>query len=300
MKAARIHGFGPPEVIVIDEVPRPAAGSGQVLVRVKGAGVGPWDAWIRENRSVVKLALPVILGSDLAGVVEALGPGVTQFRPGDEVYGVTNPEFVGAYAEYAVASAGMLARKPRSLTFVEAASAPVVAVTAWQMLFDYGKAATGQSVLVQGAGGSVGGYAVQLASQAGLQVYATASAEDAEAVRRLGAVAVVDYRSQRFEDVVPRVDLVLDLVGGETRRRSVEVLRPGGLVVSAVPGPEDPRVVFFLVEVTTARLDAISGLFERGKLAARVGMVLPLAEARGAHERLAAGGVGKTVLAVGG
>ncbi len=179
MKAARIHRFGPPEVIVVDDLPRPAPAAGQVLVRVANAGVGPWDALIREGKSIVNSPLPVTLGSDLSGVIEVLGSGVTQFQPGDEVYGVTNAEFIGAYAEFALASSKTVARKPGGLSFTEAASAPVVAVTAWQMLFDYAQAKPEQTVLIHGAGGNVGGYAVQLASQAGLHVFATASADDA-------------------------------------------------------------------------------------------------------------------------
>ncbi len=293
MKAARIHEFGPPSVIVIDEVPRPTPGRGEVLVRVKAAGVGPWDALIREGKSVVETPLPLIPGSDLAGVVEKAGEDVATFQPGDEIYGVTNKDFCGAYAEYALASAGMIARKPRGLSFVEAASVPVVAVTAWQMLFDYAKATAGQSVLIHGAGGSVGAYAVQLASQAGLYVYATASADDAAYVRGLGAMTVLDYKGTRFEDAVRPVDMVLDMVGGEVRRRSYGVLKPGGILVSAVsePAPNEHasnvRAVFFLVEVTTARLDRITALIAQGKLSGRVGSVLPLDQASTAHEMLA-------------
>ena len=134
MKAARIHNFGGPEVIVVEDVPRPVPATGEVLVRVAAAGVGPWDALIREGKSKVSPPPPLTLGSDLSGVVEETGPSVSQFRKGDEVYGVTNPQFVGAQAEYAVASATMIARKPLRLSHLEAASAPVVAVTAWQML----------------------------------------------------------------------------------------------------------------------------------------------------------------------
>ena len=140
MKAARIHQFGPPDVIVIDDVAQPRPGPGEVLVRVAAAGVGPWDALIREHKSVVRATLPLILGSDLAGVVEEVGPGISAFHVGQEVYGVTNPDFFGAYTQCAIASAKMIARKPLRLSHVEAASAPVVAVTAWQMLFEYAKA----------------------------------------------------------------------------------------------------------------------------------------------------------------
>ena len=178
MKAGRIHYFGPPNAIVIDEIPCPTPEEGELVVQVAAAGVGPWDALIREGKSVVQLSLPVILGSDLAGIVDSVGTGVVQFKPGDEVFGVTNKQFCGGYAEYAVASAQMVAARPRSLSFVEAASVPVVAVTAYQMLFDYAQMRTGQAVLIDGAAGSVGAYAVQLAKQAELQVFATAGPAD--------------------------------------------------------------------------------------------------------------------------
>src|SRR5215471_10694032 len=137
MKAVRVHQFGGLETIIYEEVPRPTPGEGQVLVHVAAAGVGPWDAWIRAGKSVLPQPLPLILGSDLSGVVEAVGTGVAGFRPGDEVYGVTNGRFTGAYAEYALAEAGRIASKPRTIDHLQAAAAPVVAVTAWQMLFDH-------------------------------------------------------------------------------------------------------------------------------------------------------------------
>jgi len=144
MKAGRIHHFGPPNAIVIDEIARPVPGKDELVVRVAAAGVGPWDALIREGKSVVQPSLPIILGSDLVGVVDSVGAGVVQFKPGDEVFGVTNKQFCGAYAEYAVASVQMVAPRPRSLSFVEAASVPVVAVTAYQMLFDYAQMKAGK------------------------------------------------------------------------------------------------------------------------------------------------------------
>jgi len=226
MRAGRIHHFGPPNAIVIDEIACPTPEEGQLVVRVAAAGVGPWDALIREGKSVVQLSLPVILGSDLAGIVESVGTGVVQFKPGDEVFGVTNKQFCGAYAEYAVASARMIAARPQSLSFVEAASVPVVAVTAYQMLFDHAQVKAGQAVLIHGAAGNVGAYAVQLAKQAELQVFATAGPADLDYVRGLGAEMVVNYETTKFEDAVPPVDAVLDTVGGETQRRSFRVLKP--------------------------------------------------------------------------
>ena len=307
MKAARVLRFGPPDVITIDNVPQPEPGAGQLLVRVKAAGVGPWDALIRQGKSELHEPLPLIPGSDLSGMVEAIGAEVYGFKAGDEVYGATNGQFTGAYAEYALASAGMMAQKPRTLNFIEAASAPVVTVTAWQMLFDYAHATSGQTVLIHGAAGSVGAYAVQLATRAGLHVVATARSADLAYVRNLGVERVVDYRTERFEEALTGVDIVLDTVGGDTQERSLRVLKPGGILVSAVsPVPEaiqkrrDVRTAFFYVDVTTARLNKITELFDAGKLVADVGTVLPLEEARLAHEML--GGAphkrGKIVLRV--
>ena len=295
-------------MIVIDDVTQPRPGPGEVLVRVAAAGVGPWDALIREHKSVVKATLPLILGADLSGVIEEVGPGVSTFHVGQVVYGVTNPDFCGAYTQFAMASAKMVASKPLCLSHVEAASVPVVAVTAWQMLFDYADAKPTQRVLIHGAAGNVGAYAVQLASQAGLQVFATAASEDAADVRSLGATAVIDYKTTKFENAVPPVDAVIDTVGGDTRARSFGIIKPGGVLVTSVsePLPEHQangvRAVFFLVEVTTSRLEKIADLFNQGKLITRVGTVLPLEQARIAHEMLAGAPHkrGKIVLEVGG
>jgi NADPH:quinone reductase-like Zn-dependent oxidoreductase len=294
MKAGRIHHFGPPDAIVIDEIPCPTPQEGELVVRTAAAGVGPWDALIREKKSAVDLPLPIILGSDLAGVVDSVGTGVSEFKPGDKVFGVTNKQFCGAYAEYAVASAQMVAAGPRFLSFAEAASVPVVAVTAYQMLFEYAQMKAGQAVLIHGAAGNVGAYAVQLAKQAELQVFATAGPADLDYVRGLGAEMVVDYKTTKFEDAVPQVDAVLDTVGGETQQRSFRVLKPGGILVSVVsPFPEKPpqpvgvRSAFFLVDVTTRRLGTLARLFDSGKLTTQVGTVLPLENVRAAHEMLA-------------
>lgn len=290
MKAGRIHSFGPPSAIVIDEIAHPTPEEGELVVRVVAAGVGPWDALIREGKSVVQLSLPLILGSDLAGVVDSVGIGAIQFKPGDEVFGVTNKQFCGAYAEYAVVSAQMVAAKPRSMSFIEAASVPVVAVTAYQMLFDYAQLHSGQAVLIHGAAGNVGAYAVQLAKQAGLQIFATAGPADLEYVRGLGAEVVVNYQTAKFEGVVPVVDAVLDTVGGEMQQRSFRVLKPNGILVSSVSPPPQTsgfRSVFFLVDVASARLDALASLLDGRKVTAQVGSVLPLEEARRAHEMLA-------------
>lgn len=295
MKAERIVQFGPPNVILNTDVARPVPQAGQLLVRVEAAGVEPWDALIREGKSAIPQPLPLTLGSDVSGIVESVGAGVSGFQIGDEIYGVTNQQFTGAYAEYALAIGGMVARKPKVLSFIEAASVPVVAVTAWQMLFDYARVISGQTVLVHGAAGNVGAYAVLLAKHAGLHVIATAAARDIQYVRHLGAEEVINYQTTRFEDVVERsVDVVIDTVGGETRERSFQLIKHGGILVSSVSpiAAEVPKrfgitAVFFLVEVTTARLNALTELFESGDLLPHVGTVLPLEAARTVHEMIA-------------
>lgn len=292
MKAARIHNFGGPEVIVVEDAPVPVAGLGEVLVRVAATGVGPWDALIREGKSDVSPPPPLTLGSDLSGVVEAVGPGVTEFKKGDEIYGVTNPQFCGANAEYALAFANMIALKPLGMTDVEAASVPVVAVTAWQMLFDYAHAERGQTVMILGAAGNVGAYAVQLAARAGLHVIAVAKEKETDYVRGLGAEIIVNSQIGISEDTASPVDFLIDTVGGETRDRSLRSLKFGGVLVSVVssdppPSRPDVRTVFFYVEVTTERLNTISKLFESAELQVSVGSVLPLKEVRTAHEMLA-------------
>jgi NADPH:quinone reductase-like Zn-dependent oxidoreductase len=294
MKAVRVHQFGGLESIIYEEVSRPVPGGGQVLVRVKAAGVGPWDAWVRTGKSALPQPLPLILGSDLSGVVEGVGSGVSNFQTGDEVFGVTNSQFTGAYAEYAVTDAGMIARKPVHLSYVEAASVPVVASTAWQMVFDHGQVDNTKLVLVHGAAGNVGSYAVQLAKRAGAKVIATAFTRDADYVRTLGADQVIDVQATHFEDRVKDVDVVLDTIGGETLNRSFAVLKPGGILVSSVAIPDQDKAarcrirgVFFLVTVTSEGLTRIADLLDSSQLKTNVGEVLPLAEARLAHEMLA-------------
>ncbi len=308
MMAWRVHEFGPPDTMQFERVPVPDPGPGEVLVKVRAAGVGPWDGWIRAGRSALPQPLPLTLGSDLSGEVRAIGPDVADRRVGDQVYGVTNPRFIGAYAEYALASAAMVARKPTSIDYIEAASVPVVAVTAWQGLFDQAQLKAGQTVLIHGAAGNVGAYAVQMARRAGIRIIATAAADDLDYVRELGADTVVDYQTQRFENVARDADAVLDLVGGETQTRSFQVLRQGGKLISAVSQPDQDLAkshgvdaIFFLVKVTTRYLTEIAGLIDSGELSTQVGTIIPLADAHEAHlmlEGIRPVPKGKIVLAV--
>lgn len=308
MMAWRVHEFGSPDVLSLEKVPRPTPGSGEVLVKVEAVGVGPWDAWIRAGKSALPQTLPLTLGSDLSGEVVALGPQVSHVAIGDQIYGVTNPRFLGAYAEYALASSSMISRKPNSLSHVKAASVPVVAVTAWQALFDHAKLRAGQSVLIHGAAGNVGAYAIQFARGADLQVVGTAGTDDLAMVRDLGAHKVIDFQTHRFEEELRDIDAVIDLIGGETQERSFRVLRRGGKLISAVSGPDQTiakrhgvEASFFLVDVKTKYLAAIADLIDDGKLRTRVGAVLPLRNAREAHLMLEGAlprPKGKIVLAV--
>jgi NADPH:quinone reductase-like Zn-dependent oxidoreductase len=294
MKAIVVHDYGPPDVLMLEEVPIPVPGAGEVLVQVRAAGVGPWDALVRTGTSGIPQKLPLTPGSDICGSVHVCGPGVTQLSNGDDVFGATNPSFTGGYAEYAIARTGMLARKPHSLDDVTAAGIPVIAVTAKQMLFDYARAEPGQTILIHGGGGSVGSFAVQLAKHAGIRTIATASAHDLDFVRSLGADEAIDYAAVPFERAVSVVDAVLDTIGGATLQRSFAVVKRGGVIVSSAGEPSQDeaarrgvRATFFIVDVTTARLNEIAALFDLGVLHARIGDVLPLADARAAHFMLA-------------
>jgi len=223
-----------------------------------------------------------------------MGQGVSGFAVGQAVYGVTNPRFTGAYAEFAIAEASMIAPKPARLTDAEAASVPVIATTAWQMLFDHAGLQRGQRVLALGGGGNVGAYAVRLAAWAGGEVVATASAEDATFVKSLGARTVIDARSGGLSGLPGPFDVVVDTVGEPMLGESCALLRPGGAVISAVARPDKSlaaqhhlRAEFIVVAVDTPGLARLAALFDDGTLRPRVGETLPLSAARTAHEMLA-------------
>ena len=288
-RACRIRAFGPPGVISVEDIVLPPPSAGEVLVQVKVGGVGPWDAWIRAGKSALPQPLPLTLGADLSGVVVAVGPGVAHLANGDPAFEVTNSRFIGSYAEYAIASAAMVARKPSALGDLEAAAIPVVAVTAWQALFEHARVSRGDTIVVHGAAGSVGTFVVQLAHNAGVRVIATARGQDLGYVRDCGADEVIDIGAQRFEDAVRDADAVIDLVGGEAQTRSFAVLRSGGVLVSAVSPPDQAlaerqgvRALFFLVDVRTERLAELASMIENGSLRTAIGTVLPLSAARAA------------------
>jgi NADPH:quinone reductase-like Zn-dependent oxidoreductase len=288
MIAVRVHHYGPPEELQLEEIPVPEPGHGEALIRVHAAGAGPWDVLVRTGRSGVPQRLPLTPGSDIAGVVERVGPDTAGFAPGDAIFGVTNPSFTGGYAQYAPASVDSIAPKPQGLSFVEAASVPVVAVTAWQMLFEHAKVAAGDTVVVLGAAGNVGGYAVQLARWAGARVVAVARAEDAAFVRGLGAERTID--ADALGDLVGTADAAIDTVGGELQMRAYPALKRGGTLVSVVTPPSQElaerygvRTAYFIVNVAAEQLARIARLFDEGVLAADLGVVLGLADAQRAH-----------------
>jgi len=308
MKAVRIHEYGGPEVLRYEEAPRPLAGAGEVLIRVHAAGVNPVDWKVRAGfaKDRLKYKMPFIPGWDLSGVVEAAGPGVLRLKVGDEVYSRPDIARDGSYAEYIVVKETEVARKPQSVDHVHAAAVPLAALTAWQALFDGAKLAAGQTVLIHGAAGGVGSFAVQLAKIKGARVIGTASKKNHEYLRSLGADETIDYNTTKFEDGVHNVDVVLDTITGETADRSYPVIKKGGVYVSIlIPPSQDKaaahgvRAVHTFVQANAEQLSEIAKLVDSGKLKITIEKVFPLAEARAAQELSAQGHTrGKIVLRV--
>ena len=310
MTAARINQLGPPQIIALERVDVPEPQELQVLVRVCAAGVGPWDALVRTGKSGLPLTPPLTLGAEISGIVEKVGANTTGFAPGDEVFGATNPLFIMGYAEYAVVSARMIAKKSAALSHIEAAAMPVVGVMAWQMLFDHAALREGQTVVIHGGTGNVGAYAVQLARAKKLRVVATVRNGDADYVRGLGAHEVVNTETDNLTNFARRADAVIDTVGGPAQEQLLNFVRPGGIIVSSVSRPNlqlaqkrRVRADHFIVDVNTAQLARLADMHDKNELVVPVGSVLPLSEARAAHEMLAgtrAHKRGKIVLQVAG
>ena len=290
MKAIRIHQYGGPEVLALVETQRPSPGPNEVLIKIQAAAVNPIDWKIRAGyaKDFFPLTFPATLGWDVSGTVEETGTGVTQFKRGDEVYALLKG---GGYAEYATANETVVALKPRTVDHVQAAAVPVAGLTAWQALFEVAQLSAGQKVLIHAAAGGVGNFAVQLAKARGAHVIGTASSKNQAFLRELGVDQVVDYQKTRFEEVVREVDVVLDTVGGDTLERSFKVLKKGGILVSLVqpPSPESAakygvRALFYGAHASSSDLAEIAKLIDSGKVKPVVETVLPLADARRAHE----------------
>ncbi|MFE7500468.1 NADP-dependent oxidoreductase [Streptomyces albidoflavus] len=309
MRAIIQESYGGPEVLHETRVPRPEPGPGEILVAVRAAGVNPTD-WKHRAQAGFVDRLPLVLGWDVSGVVEAVGYGVTLFAPGEEVFGMLPyPHGSGSHAEYVVGPARAFTRKPTVIDHVQAGALPLVSLTAYQALIDTAGIGPGQRVLIHAAAGGVGHVAVQIAKAHGAYVIGTASAPKHDLLRELGADEVVDYRTTDVAEAVDGVDMVLDPLGGETRTRSVGLLRPGGTLVSLLSGgsaeeaahvaERGVRTATMLVEADHAGMNAVADLVAAGALRPRVEATFPLAEAAAAH-RLGETGrtTGKIVLEV--
>jgi NADPH:quinone reductase-like Zn-dependent oxidoreductase len=304
MKSIRIHSYGDSGEMQVEEADRPKIGEGEILVKVMAAGVNPVDWKIREGylKQFLPKTFPLTLGQDLAGVVAEVGKNVSQFKTGDEVFGFG----AGAYAEYVAARDSEIALKPKTVDFVIAASIPTAGLTAWQALIDVAHVSSGQTVLIHGAAGGVGSFAVQIAKWKDARVVATASADDAVYLKSLGVEQVIDYRKERFEDRPVKADIVFDLIGGETLDRSYTVVKKGGIIVTTVGQPDkakaraaDIRVTTMMVKRDGSELAQLSQLVDRGIVKPRVDQVLPLKEARQAQDLNQSGKThGKIVLQV--
>jgi len=303
VRALTLQTYGGTESTRLSSVAAPVAGPGQVLVSVRAAGVNGLDWKVREGyvRDVFPLTLPAVLGLELAGVVEAVGPGVTRFKAGDRVMGPLGG--LGAYADLVAVNEVHLAPTPAALDDTTAAAMPVAALTAWQSLHMAGPVVPGQRVLVHGAAGGVGAFAVQFAKRLGAFVVATAAGRDADLVRALGADQVIDFKTQRFESLVSEIDLVLDYVGGEVLDRNWQVLSATGVVVGTsspdilARTPAGRRGLWFTMKPDAALLERLAIEVSQGVLQARVGGVVPLADLPEAIERNRTGAShGKTVV----
>jgi NADPH:quinone reductase-like Zn-dependent oxidoreductase len=311
MRAVCQQKYGGPEVLDLTEMAVPEPQTGEVLVRIRAAGVNPVDRWIRAGFAPLLGDLPFVLGYDISGVVEEAATGATRFEPGDEVHGMTHAG--GGYAEYIRTPARTLVRKPAALDHVEAAALPLAGLTAWQALVDGARLQSGQRVLIHGAGGGVGHLAVQIARALGAHVIGTASAAKREFVLSVGAHEVIDYRTVDFAATYRDLDVVLNLVNADSgtkySERSLAAIRPGGVLVTAVERSDRAltakareagvRYVENSVESDYAQLEKLDELVDRGKLRVRVSDVFPLERVRAAHEMLERGHIeGKIVLAI--
>jgi NADPH:quinone reductase-like Zn-dependent oxidoreductase len=307
-RKARIHRFGGPDVLHVEEVEPSMPDALQVLVSVKAASVNPVDFKIRNGQypAVKEDRLPYTLGRDVSGIVEKCGAQATRFSIGDEVVGMVGIGG-GGYANKAVLDEGAIAHKPREIDHVHAAAIPLAGQTAWQGLFRYGQLKAGQSVLIHGGSGGVGHFAIQFAKAKGARVLTTVSTDKLQFARALGADVVIDYKTQRFEDLARDLDMVFDLVDGETRERSWQLLKKRGVLVSTLTGPSQQtaarwgvRALRYTVEADGKELEEILSLVASGKVKPHVQKTYPLEEAAQALNCVERGdSVGKIVLTVG-
>jgi NADPH:quinone reductase-like Zn-dependent oxidoreductase len=309
MKAVRIHSYGGVDTLVFEDAPRPVPQEGEVLIRVHATTVNPFDCAARAGYMAgwYSYTLPLVLGLDVSGVVEAVGPGVAAFAAGDAVYARADPARNGAYAEYIAVAASEVAAKPSSLDHLQAAALPHVGLTSWRSLIDVANIAPGQTVLIHAAAGGVGSFAVQLAKGRGATVIGTASTENLSFLRDLGVDLAIDYSRTPFEDVVRDVDIVFDTVGGDTQARSWSVLKAGGWLLSIVQPPSEQAATTHGVrqQLISAYgpaggvLKEITDLVHAGYVKPVISSVLSLSDVRQAHTMVEARHVrGKVVLKI--
>lgn len=332
MKAYFIKRYGKADVLTAGELPEPVLGDEDVLVQIHAAGVNPLDNKIRsgEFKLLLPYTMPLVLGNDLAGVVVRTGAGVRRFKAGDEVYARPDDDRIGTFAEFIAVREGALARKPATLTMEEAASIPLAALTAWQVLVEKGQLKAGQKVLIHAGSGGVGTMAIQLAKHIGATVATTAGAANAAMLKELGADIVIDYRKEDFSAMLRDYDLVLDTQGGGTLKKSLRVLKPGGKLIG-IAGPPDPAFAlqrgtnafvslvmrllsygirraahrsgasyaFHFMTANGRQLEEIAGLIDAGHIRPVVERVFPFSETRQALDHVATGRVkGKVVVKV--
>jgi NADPH:quinone reductase-like Zn-dependent oxidoreductase len=305
MKAVRLNDWGQP--VELEDVAQPTPGSDEVLVRVRAASINPFDRAVAAGYLQGMFSVPLTLGTDFAGEVVEAGADVKHVKPGDEVYGMVTMD--GTFAEYAIAKSNEVALKPKSLNFVQAASVPLAALAAWQPLFDVAQLKSGDRLFIHGAGGSVGSFATQFAKDRGVHIVGTCIPEKTSHIEGLGANQSINYQEQPFEDAVSDVDVVLDLVGGDTVQRSLGVLKPGGRVVTILGQPTQEELddaqsrgvsaIGTYVQPTTEHLDKVAEMIDAGKIKVFVRDTFPLDQAQAAIESSQERGkIGKVVLTV--
>ncbi|QOS80514.1 NADP-dependent oxidoreductase [Paenibacillus sp. JNUCC31] len=293
MKAIVIEKFGGAEQLKEKEMPKPACGVNQVLIRIHATSVNPVDFKVRQGHMKEAVdSFPLILGGDVAGTVTEAGSNVTRFRAGDRVF--ARPRHFGAYAEYVAVDADIIARIPENLSFEEAAAIPLAAMTAWQALVDHGRLAKGQKVLIHAGAGGVGTYAIQIAKYLGAEVASTASESNEELLRSLGVDHFINYKKEDFSEILSGYDVVLDTMGGDIQRDSFKVLKAGGHLVSLVEQPDEALAKeagvtanVFMMEPKGDQLDQLAELAAEGKLRPIIDEIYPLSEQglREAHEK---------------
>ncbi len=287
-----IHQYGGPEELKYEDMPEPSINPDDVLIRIYSTSVNPIDWKVRQGlrKEGPPRVFPLILGWDVSGVVEKAGSAVTSFREGDEVWGRPDTSRNGTYAEFVAVRAGEIAYKPKTIDHSAAAAIPLAGLTAWQGIFDHGKLQAGQKILIHGAAGGVGSLAVQLAKWKGAYVIGTASGKNVSFLKELGASEVIDYKNEHFEEKLKDIDLVFDMIGGETQVKSLTVLKPGGILVSTV-GIRDMEALQakgihgeqYMAKSLPDQLKQLAELIDAGKIKPVIAQVMPLKDAARAH-----------------